>query len=48
MNNIHHVCLECDSEFNIKYDSEICEDDPHYCPFCGEYILDIESEQEDD
>jgi hypothetical protein len=48
MATLHHVCGNCDSEFTIKYDVEKCEDDPHVCPFCSEYILENETEDEDD
>jgi predicted nucleic acid-binding Zn-ribbon protein len=48
MATIHHVCDNCDSEFTIKYDVDKCEDDPHFCPFCSEYILENDTEDEDD
>jgi hypothetical protein len=47
MVTLHHNCGECSSEFNIKYDELECEDAPHYCPFCGEYLVD-ELDIEDD
>jgi hypothetical protein len=47
MVTLNHNCGECSSEFTIKYDEELCEDAPHYCPFCGEYLID-ELEIEDD
>ena len=47
MVTLHHNCGECSSEFNIKYDELECEDAPHYCPFCGEYLVD-ELDSEDD
>ena len=39
MANKHHSC-ECGSKYVIQYDKEICETDPLYCPFCGEYMID--------
>ena len=39
MSTLHHTCDSCDSKFTIKYDENLCEDDPIYCPFCSEYIL---------
>lgn len=36
---LKHKCQECDSQFKIIYDEEKCDDDPHLCPFCGEYII---------
>jgi hypothetical protein len=39
MANKQHSC-ECGSKYVIQYDKEICETDPLYCPFCGEYIID--------
>lgn len=39
MATLNHVCDNCESEFTIKYNEELCEDDPIYCPFCSEYIL---------
>jgi DNA-directed RNA polymerase subunit RPC12/RpoP len=38
-NKLHHICSECDSEFVISYNEEMCEDDPIHCPFCGEYLV---------
>jgi len=48
MSNLHHVCSECDSEFTIKYDTENCDDDPRFCPFCAQYILETEEIEDDD
>jgi hypothetical protein len=36
---INHTCEECDSEYVLHYDEEICEDSPSYCAFCGSYII---------
>jgi hypothetical protein len=36
---IIHNCEECDSEYTISYDEDICESDPQYCSFCGSYII---------
>jgi len=50
MATLNHVCGNCESEFILKYNEELCDDDPIYCPFCSEYIL-LDSEnipEEDD
>ena len=50
MPTLRHTCDTCDSVFTVNYDEELCEDAPHYCPFCGDYIIedDYLSEDEDD
>jgi NAD-dependent SIR2 family protein deacetylase len=48
MPTLVHTCNECDSQFQLKYDIEKCESDPTYCPFCGEYILESDSIQDED
>jgi DNA replicative helicase MCM subunit Mcm2 (Cdc46/Mcm family) len=48
MSSLHHVCNECGSEFTIKYDENQCESDPQNCPFCGEYIYDLDVNDDDD
>jgi DNA-directed RNA polymerase subunit RPC12/RpoP len=49
MNSINHFCTECESQFTIKFDKELCADNPIYCPFCATYILDAdEADNEDD
>ena len=39
MANKPYSC-ECGSKYTIQYDKEVCETDPLYCPFCGEYVID--------
>jgi hypothetical protein len=39
MANKPYSC-ECGSKYTIQYDKEVCETDPLYCPFCGEYTID--------
>lgn len=39
MTTLNHVCDNCESEFTLRYNEELCDDDPIYCPFCSEYIL---------
>jgi len=39
MASLKHHCEECDSKFTIRYDEDLTEDSPHYCPFCGEYLI---------
>lgn len=48
MIRLTHYCSDCDSKFSINYNPEDCEDSPHYCPFCSSYILENESEQDED
>jgi predicted nucleic acid-binding Zn-ribbon protein len=48
MVTLHHICEQCFSNFSIKYDDLECEDDPHFCPFCGEILVETEEIQEDD
>lgn len=48
MSKLHHTCHNCDSEFTIRYEQENCESDPTYCPFCCEYILEADDDNEDD
>lgn len=49
MTNVKHTCENCDSVFVIKYDKEVCESDPIFCPFCAEMLfLDDENFQDDD
>jgi predicted nucleic acid-binding Zn-ribbon protein len=48
MKTINHTCDECDSEFQIRYDVEKCEDSPTFCPFCSSYILDKDEYVDDD
>lgn len=46
---VKHDCDTCDSKFSINYDDMECEDAPHYCPFCGEYLIEeFDIEPEDD
>ena len=42
MSALKHTCEACSSEFTIRYDENKCEDDPQYCPFCGEYLIETE------
>ena len=43
MATIHHTCDDCNSEFTIKYNEEVCESDPLHCPFCSSYILEMDN-----
>jgi hypothetical protein len=44
---LKHICDECDSKFKIIYDEIDCESDPQFCPFCAEYIIVDENEQDE-
>ena len=48
MKIVKHHCSNCDSKFTIHYDELDCEDEPKFCPFCAEYILEEELEQDED
>jgi rRNA maturation endonuclease Nob1 len=48
MVTLHHICEECTSEFTVKYDEELCDDSPHFCPFCGEMLVETEEVQDED
>lgn len=48
MPTLHHICGQCDSEFTIKYNEENTEDSPHFCPFCGEMLIDTEDCSEEE
>jgi predicted nucleic acid-binding Zn-ribbon protein len=49
MPTLKHSCETCDSSFSISYNDLECEDSPHYCPFCGEYLIDeLDLDSEDD
>ena len=49
MATLNHTCNDCDSEFTIKYNEELCDDDPIYCPFCSAYLLlENDATQDDD
>jgi len=48
MASLHHICDSCGSEFTIRYDESQCEDDPHFCSFCGEMLVDVEDISGDD
>jgi predicted nucleic acid-binding Zn-ribbon protein len=45
---LNHTCEECDSTFTIKYDDEVVADAPHFCPFCGEMLIETDEIQRDD
>jgi predicted nucleic acid-binding Zn-ribbon protein len=48
MINVKHTCGSCDSQFTINYNDMECEDSPHFCPFCGEYLIEDDFEIEDE
>jgi hypothetical protein len=45
MATLRHTCDNCENPFKITYDPEVTTDDPIYCPFCANYII---SEDNDD
>jgi hypothetical protein len=48
MATLNHTCDQCDSQFTIRYDEEVCEDSPQYCPFCSEMIIEFEQVDDDE
>ena len=48
MATVSQTCDNCDSEFTIKYDIDTCDDDPQFCPFCGEMLIEFESVEDDE
>jgi len=45
----HITCEFCTSIFRVEYNKEEIEDEPGFCPFCGDKIfLDEEIEFEED
>ena len=38
MRTLDHTCSSCQSEFVVSYSENTADDDPTYCPFCGEYL----------
>jgi NAD-dependent SIR2 family protein deacetylase len=40
-------CSECDTRFSIVWNRNLVYDQPQYCPFCGDYVNDIEWECDD-
>jgi uncharacterized Zn finger protein (UPF0148 family) len=47
MKTLKHTCDNCEAQFKIVYDGDLAPDDPTFCPFCSEYIME-ESEDSDD
>ena len=47
MKTLKHTCDNCEAAFKIVYDGDQAPDDPIFCPFCSEYIME-ESEDSDD
>ena len=48
MEAMHHTCDNCDSEFTVKYDEELVDDKPQFCPFSSELLIDFEKVEDDD
>ena len=43
---LKHHCEECSSQYSIEFSEDDTEDNPIYCPFCGEYVT-VESLEKD-
>ena len=37
-------CLNCEARYNVLLDEDFLNDVARYCPFCGEYIIEIGEE----
>jgi hypothetical protein len=48
MDSLHHTCETCGSECYIKYDADQCDDDPSFCPFCAEKMIETDFDNDDD
>lgn len=48
MAKLHHLCDECGSEFTILFSEEDCEDNPQFCCFCGEYLIETEDIEDEE
>lgn len=45
----YYQCDSCDNNFAIDYDDSFTEEDPQYCPFCGDADgLEEETDIDDD
>ena len=41
-------CHGCDAEYTVVFDTDIIDEDPLICPFCGEDILSEDENLDDD
>lgn len=41
-------CPSCDKEFMVRWDADVIDDQPVFCPFCGVRYEDDEPEELDD
>lgn len=48
MASVKYNCDQCGSKFSIKYDEYECEDSPHFCSFCGEMMVDVDEDLNDE
>ena len=48
MASVKHSCDNCGSNFTIRFDEDQVEDNPSFCPFCAEMIVDIDELDEDE
>jgi hypothetical protein len=45
---IKHNCENCDAKYKIIYNEEDCDDAPHFCSICGNYIVETDEEQDEE
>jgi len=45
---LKHSCDNCDANYKIIYNEEDCEDTPHFCSVCGNYIIESDTEEDEE
>lgn len=45
---VKHSCSQCDSTYKVIFKEEETEDNPRFCPFCSDFIIEDETEQDED
>lgn len=48
MESLNHTCDNCNSKFTVKYDINECDDDPSFCPFCAEKMIETDFSDDDE
>lgn len=41
-----YSCTNCDVEFELDYDDSVIEEEPTFCPFCGDIEITEEESQD--
>ena len=45
---IKHNCDNCDAKYKVIYNEEDCDDTPHFCSVCGNYIIESDTEEDEE